>query len=314
MDVSVAQRLAKAGFYYRFDNTKCFSCGLLKPSFFWREGHDPETVHRRESPDCEFIKGQSDNVPIDGGMRYEQNRLDSFPSWWLDVSVAQRLAKAGFYYWGKGNTECFSCGLRRYFSFWLDGHDPETVHRQLSPDCKFITGQSDNVPIDNKLQENSKTSTDASDPRVSGSRRFPISKSSKSKQNQEVRQPNNNQTKLGSESQHLEPNTGTKPKRIGENENSDIRPSAERSTEARKSELKERKAQYVEQNATSGSSDARRWKPTTGPIARKDTSGIRCVSRETVQTATRRSVTAPEHIARENLTRATDKPADKVSS
>ena len=63
-DVSVAQRLARAGFYRRFDITECFSCRLLKPPDFWKEDHDPETVHGRERPNCEFITGQSDNVPI----------------------------------------------------------------------------------------------------------------------------------------------------------------------------------------------------------------------------------------------------------
>ena len=218
LDFSDAQRLAKAGFYRWRGTTECFSCGLSKPRSFWRRGHDPETVHREESPTCKFITGQSDNVPIEKSMKYEQNRLDSFDSWWLDkyqldISVAQRLAKAGFYYWGLGDTKCFSCGLSRFLTFWKEGHNPETVHRRESPNCKFITGQSDNVPIDNELQENTKTSTETSDPRVSGSRRFPISKSSKSKQNQEVRQPNDEQPKLHSGIQQLAPDTGAKPKR-----------------------------------------------------------------------------------------------------
>ena len=188
-------------------------------------------------------------------MRYEQNRLDSFELWWLDVyqldvSVAQRLARAGFYYTFTVDTECFSCELSKDSSFWEEGHDPETVHREESPNCKFITGHSDNVPIDNELQENGKTSTETSDPGASGPRRFPILKSSKSKQNQEVRQPNDNQPKLHSGIQHLEPNTGAKPKRISKNNESETKPSARRSTEPRKSEFKHRKPQYVKENIT----------------------------------------------------------------
>ena len=152
-DVGVAQQLAKAGFYCSRGYTECFSCGLWKPSYFWREGIDPETVHREESPNCEFNTGQSDNVPIEMWMKYEQNRLDSFPSRWLhrhqfDISVVQHLAKAEFYAWGR-NTECFSC---EHSSFWRKRIDPEVVHRKESPDCTFITGQSDNVPIDGGMR------------------------------------------------------------------------------------------------------------------------------------------------------------------
>ena len=140
LDVSVAQRLAKAGFYHLdLGYTECFSCELCKHSSFWWKGHDPETVHREESPNCKFITGQSDNVPIERWMKYEQNRLDSFRSWGLDyhhldISDAQRLAKAGFYSL-YGVTFCFLCGLSKDWSFWRKRHDPETVHREERPDC-----------------------------------------------------------------------------------------------------------------------------------------------------------------------------------
>ena len=210
-DVSVLQRLAKAGFYNQGGTTECFSCGLYKHRTFWQEGLDPETVHREESPDCKFISGQSGNMPIERWMKYEQNRLNSFPLWWLnccllDFDVAQRLAKAGFYRWST-TTECFSCGLYKPVSLWREKHDPETVHREESPDCKFITGQSDNVQIDNELSA------------ASGPRRFQNLKSNKSQQTQEVKQANNNQIKLLSEDQQLKSGTGAKPKRIGENDN-----------------------------------------------------------------------------------------------
>ena len=65
MDISVAQCLARAGFYLtrHTSSTVCFSCGLRGPLAFWLKGHDPETVHLHESPNCKFI--QSDNVPIE---------------------------------------------------------------------------------------------------------------------------------------------------------------------------------------------------------------------------------------------------------
>ena len=104
-------------------------------------------------------------------MKLEQNRLGSFYSGWshrhqLGVSVAVPLAKAGFYCSGR-YTECFSCGLLKPSFFWWEGHDPETVHREESPNCKFITGQSDNVPIDVKQQNKIKFISQPSLPSVS---------------------------------------------------------------------------------------------------------------------------------------------------
>ena len=86
-------------------------------------------------------------------MNNEQDRLNSFD---CDDSIAQRLARAGFYFSGIGVTECFSCRLWKSMSFWQSSHfwqkgrDPEMVHRQESPDCEFLNGQSDNVPIRNE--------------------------------------------------------------------------------------------------------------------------------------------------------------------
>ena len=63
LDAGVAKRLAKAGFYCTLGGTLCFSCGLGKSLSFWKQGYHPEMVHREERPDCEFLNGQSDNVP-----------------------------------------------------------------------------------------------------------------------------------------------------------------------------------------------------------------------------------------------------------
>ena len=85
-------------------------------------------------------------------MRFEKNRLDSFPSQWLnhqlDVNVVKCLAKAGFYYKPIGGTQCFSCGWHKPVSFWQEEHDPEEVHSKRRPNCKFVQGQSQNVPLE----------------------------------------------------------------------------------------------------------------------------------------------------------------------
>ena len=141
LDVSDAERFIRAGFYCYAFGTECFSCGLRKHRSFWLEGHDPETVHRAERPNCEFVKGAGDNVSIDA------------EEWWSEVGLAQRLARAGFYRTVSGGTECFSCGLWKPSFFWWEGHNPETVHREENPNCLFVKGESDNVPIDPQLHQ-----------------------------------------------------------------------------------------------------------------------------------------------------------------
>ena len=86
-------------------------------------------------------------------MRCEKNRLDSFPSHWLnnqhlDLNVVQCLAKAGFYYKPIGGTQCFSCGWCKPVSFWLEGHNPEAVHRSRRPNCEFLQGKGSDAPMD----------------------------------------------------------------------------------------------------------------------------------------------------------------------
>ena len=64
LDGSVAQRLAKAGFFCYGAYPECFSCGLRKDPEFWKDGCNPEIFHSEESPKCKFLNGKSDNVPL----------------------------------------------------------------------------------------------------------------------------------------------------------------------------------------------------------------------------------------------------------
>ncbi len=59
------------------------------------------------------------------------------------------LARAGFYFdQGSEETVCFECDLRTKFSFWVKGTDPIAYHRNASPDCRYIFGESrENVPF-----------------------------------------------------------------------------------------------------------------------------------------------------------------------
>ena len=106
-------------------------------------------------------------------MNYEQNRRDSFSSWWLDNfglddGIADRLTKAGFYCRGFV-TRCFSCELSESAYFWQDGHEPDRVHREKRPDCLFVKGQSNNVPIDTKQDNNVESISQTPLPSVSKS-------------------------------------------------------------------------------------------------------------------------------------------------
>ena len=119
------------------------------------------------------LQGHLDQKQESEQMKYEQNRRDSFSSWWLncfelDEGVAQCLTKAGFYCNGFA-TKCFSCDLTEPPFIWQDGHDPETLHFEKSPDCLFVKGQSNNVPIDAKQHNSVKFISQSSLPSASKS-------------------------------------------------------------------------------------------------------------------------------------------------
>ena len=99
---------------------------------------------------------------MEGEMKYEQSRRDSFPLWWfyrhqIPISFEWRLTAAGFYWYGSkslgGYTRCFSSGLDIPPYFWEKGHDPDTVHRERRPNCNFVKGKSNNVPLETLKQK-----------------------------------------------------------------------------------------------------------------------------------------------------------------
>ncbi|NXX89787.1 XIAP ligase, partial [Centropus bengalensis] len=69
----------------------------------------------------------------------EHYRLGTFVGFPLDCPVSvSALAQAGFVYTGEGDkVKCFSC--RRTIDGWAPGDSAVERHKQLSPDCKFIT-------------------------------------------------------------------------------------------------------------------------------------------------------------------------------
>lgn len=89
-------------------------------------------------------------VPPDESMQFEELRLltmETFPI--ADEGFRKKLAKSGFYYAAIGDeVVCYCCG--KLFSKWNLENDPLDVHRNSSPNCKFlVTNLTVNVPLVN---------------------------------------------------------------------------------------------------------------------------------------------------------------------
>jgi len=170
------QILARCGFYYtgRDDTVQCFQClAALKD---WRRGDHPHGRHRRANPECHIVTnrdtlngavycfsgvGLPSNLlarrPISSlepdvpsinrscpdelswqHMRLNSFRLQTFYDWpKAEIVSAATLARAGFFYTGKGDlTQCAFC--KRKFTDWQAGDIPTEEHRREVPYCAFV--------------------------------------------------------------------------------------------------------------------------------------------------------------------------------
>ncbi len=78
----------------------------------------------------------------------EKSRLKTFSLWPSSAqSSPQKLAAAGFFYTGAGDTcQCFFCGLK--LRNWHHTNDPWEIHRRYGPYCLLVRGtQCGNVPL-----------------------------------------------------------------------------------------------------------------------------------------------------------------------
>ncbi|KAL5018669.1 hypothetical protein ScPMuIL_004391 [Solemya velum] len=84
--------------------------------------------------------GTTSSASIEEIMIYEWNRFRSFFNFPRESPVyAIELARAGFYHTGNHDeVVCFSCGARH--SDWSTGDSPLGIHRQISPNCRFLNG------------------------------------------------------------------------------------------------------------------------------------------------------------------------------
>lgn len=115
--------------------------------------------------------------------KYERCRLDSFKEWPPESGMdPKRLAKAGFYSTGiKDQVKCFSC--HGIIENWQFGDVAIAKHKIMFPQCLFIRGQSDNVPLNavsctvvsrcNRAKKNN-TDSDNADKLVQNSSFVPI--------------------------------------------------------------------------------------------------------------------------------------------
>ncbi|XP_012151449.1 death-associated inhibitor of apoptosis 2 isoform X2 [Megachile rotundata] len=82
-------------------------------------------------------------------MNVEENRLRTFTDWPTNAAVdAARIAKAGFYYSGRGlEVQCFLCGVK--ISDWNYGDQAMVRHRLAEPSCPFVQNPTNtcNVPL-----------------------------------------------------------------------------------------------------------------------------------------------------------------------
>jgi len=80
-------------------------------------------------------------------LRREEFRLSTFEKWPANAKMeARKIAKAGLYYTGQyQEAKCPWC--QRIIATWDYGEQAIAKHRTLSPDCAFVLGTSDNIPM-----------------------------------------------------------------------------------------------------------------------------------------------------------------------
>lgn len=102
----------------------------------------------------QYFKEVQNATPIDDLMRNEWARYSSFKSCPASSpALPSNLAKAGFYFIGPNDqVRCFSC--KRLHSGWRFDDKPIVIHKNLSPQCRFLQeAESGNVPIHTETSE-----------------------------------------------------------------------------------------------------------------------------------------------------------------
>lgn len=146
-------KIVLAGFIYtgQDDIVKCPICELEVCN--WRVGDDPTADHLRWSPDCLFFNDDDSlfirrkRKPLHTDKITLESRLKTFEGWPPQISQKpEELAKAGFYYTGKGDQVlCFHCGLG--LKDWGPGDIIWEQHALFYSKCEFYQLKSDSPPL-----------------------------------------------------------------------------------------------------------------------------------------------------------------------
>ncbi|XP_008554573.1 baculoviral IAP repeat-containing protein 7-B isoform X1 [Microplitis demolitor] len=103
------------------------------PSQLSNINNPPDEVDNREFPRADY--------------RIESVRLQSYANWPLSYMEPEKLAAAGFYYTGEGDSvKCFECGV--VICQWVEGDNPMSDHQRWQSNCRFVRKlPCGNVPI-----------------------------------------------------------------------------------------------------------------------------------------------------------------------
>lgn len=97
----------------------------------------------------DFVASVQEDLGVLDELRYEWRRLQTFVDWPLDLPRPSELAKAGFFFTPTEDTpdRCAHFCTDKFFSAWEAADDPWEVLRDNCPDCPFVLGASNNVPL-----------------------------------------------------------------------------------------------------------------------------------------------------------------------
>lgn len=174
-----AWKMARAGLRYtgQEEEVTCTWCSCILGD--WQYGDQVMARHRFASPECPFVRDESDNVPVlqeeeeadevvhasstpnlphmdvstdhqsrerlspegptELDYRAEADRLASFIDWSVTFISPEDLARAGFF--SLNNQDSCKCAFcHNCVGDWVEGDTPMEEHANLFPTCPFVRG------------------------------------------------------------------------------------------------------------------------------------------------------------------------------
>lgn len=130
-------------------------------------------------------------------LKSEAIRLSTFASWPIVFMSPVELARAGFYYLGRGDScRCAFCGS--YVGDWVEGDEPMAEHLNLFPMCPYVRGlEVGNVEFMAEAQTSAQQSNDDPGHDETGLRWMPAHRSPNAGPEKGNVLPNNFMSKIG---------------------------------------------------------------------------------------------------------------------